>query len=387
MLCMPYSGTISVYSPREIAALTLALVTLSFGAPLAAEDGSYEERRADVRTYPEALQLVNEIRSEGRYCGDEYMPAVGPLEWHDHLAEMAASHSRYLVGFSQLTNFDYARRNPSQRFGQVMGTRVEAEENLAKEYRTMDRAIQSWLEGSRSSEECRDIMDSGHKFVGAAGTVLGERWVMNFASGDVPRTPVSSEQGSPQQEETHSYEGLQREEEPPSQGSLQQEETPAGSWPNWRAEPTHGTRVLQAGFRPDPNQVPDFSAGESRVTANQGNSQRVPLQGCEGYINWDAPEIKMEYTSGDYSLTMWGYDPQLGTAILIRSPDGHFHCSQGSSEDSGGAVRFESPDSGTYSIWMASTRPNNRPSDVRVFFSEFDNPEIEVDVGTVHVVE
>ncbi len=324
-----------------------------------------------VRGFPEILEAVNEVRSEGRHCGDEYMPAVEPVRWHNYLTEAAKIHTRDMERVEALNHTGSDGSNPSDRFTRVMGTQVFAAENIARGQQDVEAAIQSWVD---SPGHCLNIMRPHHSYLGVAGTEETRYWTMKLAGSSTPASPVSSDRGGAQND---------------SSDGDQEDDRGRQNLPNWRADATQGTRELQAGFRPDPNQVPDFSAGESRVTANQGNSQRVPLQGCEGYINWDAPEIKMEYTAGNYPLTIWGYDPQLGTSILIRSPDGQWHCATGEAEDSAGAIRFESPASGTYSIWVGSTQlgRDGRPSDVRVSFSEFDEPEFEFDSFGVQVVE
>lgn len=123
------------------------------------------------------------------------------------------------------------------------------------------------------------------------------------------------------------------------------EETPASDEPNWRADPLYSDVVLQTGFTPDPYEV--------RVLAGGTVPNPIDGVGCVGYIAASQPDVNLTYSAG----TVWdlGFYVESGsdTALLIRAPDGSWHCN----DDSDGLdprYTFDLPLSGTYNVWVAT---------------------------------
>ena len=361
------SAAVAVANDGEAWAIDMAYVPN--WVPVDEDTGEQEQADDDeIRSYPEVLQLVNEVRSEGRYCGDDYMPAVGPLSWHDYLAEAAGVHTRDMEAHDNLSHTGSDGSDPSDRFSRVMGTRVFAGENVSVGYAGVEQAIQGWVD---SPGHCKNMMRPHHRYLGVSGTEETRWWTMKLAGSGTPQSPESG--------------GQQQASLPPSSASGDDD----ADMPNWRAEASQQSLSLHEDFEPDPLQIPDVHSDEPRMVANEKNSQQIPIEGCEGYIRMDAPEVKLDYTAERFPLTIWSFDPQLGTSLLVRSPDGQWHCATGEAEDSAGAIRFQSPQSGTYSIWVGSTQGGSHrtPSDVRINFSALNDPQIRFDVGTIEVVE
>ena len=122
------------------------------------------------------LALHNEARSQGRYCGDKYMEAVGPLRWSDELAEAAQSHAsdaaenmiRGHTGSDGSTVFD--------RVGRVAPIFAGVGENVSYFTRSINQSVERWLE---SPGHCENIMRPGFTHMGG-----GYSWGPVFHSPD-----------------------------------------------------------------------------------------------------------------------------------------------------------------------------------------------------------
>jgi hypothetical protein len=105
---------------------------------------------------------------------------------------------------------------------------------------------------------------------------------------------------------------------------------------------TYGEINLRVGFTPDPYTV-SIQAGGSI------DGSRLP-GACTGYIA-SAPDFEVTYSAGALPLvfrTMSGTD----TTLIINGPDGQWYCDDDSYGDRNAEVRFNSPQSGTYDIWV-----------------------------------
>lgn len=114
---------------------------------------------------------------------------------------------------------------------------------------------------------------------------------------------------------------------------------------NYSLAPTYGTVNLAAGFTPDPYVINVQSGGN--INAQNMNSA------CRGFIA-DAPDVRLNYTSGQYQL-MLSVDSAADTTLVVNGPDGSWYC-----DDDGGnngmnpLVRFNPPRSGQYDIWVGT---------------------------------
>ncbi|WP_271077834.1 hypothetical protein [Aurantiacibacter sp. MUD61] len=101
---------------------------------------------------------------------------------------------------------------------------------------------------------------------------------------------------------------------------------------------------LSAGFAPDPYTV-RLSSGGSRDASQIAS-------GCRGYIA-SSPDVNLDYTSGTFPLYL-SVDSMADTTLVIRAPNGSYYCDDDSGEGLNPSVRFETPLSGRYQIWVGT---------------------------------
>ncbi|WP_207801077.1 MULTISPECIES: hypothetical protein [Gammaproteobacteria] len=122
-------------------------------------------------------------------------------------------------------------------------------------------------------------------------------------------------------------------------------EAQKGNLPNWRANPVFTTATLNSGFMPDPWTY-SIQAGGSQEVQGLGSS-------CVGHINYQAPDIDLNYSSGGV-LGLYVYvRANSDTTLVINAPDGRWYCN----DDSSGLdpmIHFASPQSGLYNIWVGT---------------------------------
>jgi len=134
---------------------------------------------------------------------------------------------------------------------------------------------------------------------------------------------------------------------------------PAGAQ-NFNANPTYGTVSLRSGYTPDPwvrNLQAGGSLAASRISSN-----------CRGFIA-NAPDVRLVYSSGNYPQII-SVDSSVDTTLVVNAPDGRWYC-----DDDGGvrglnpSIRFNSPRSGRYEIWVGTYRSGHLPQ-ARLHISE-----------------
>ena len=118
-----------------------------------------------------------------------------------------------------------------------------------------------------------------------------------------------------------------------------------GAMPDYSASPSYGTVSLSAGFEPDPRVI-SLQSGGSIPASNVSAS-------CSGFIA-GAPDVRLNYRAGDYPLIL-SVASSSDTTLVVNGPDGSWYC-----DDDGGvnglnpSVRFNSPRSGQYDIWVGT---------------------------------
>jgi hypothetical protein len=133
---------------------------------------------------------------------------------------------------------------------------------------------------------------------------------------------------------------------------------PALAQPDIGAAPLYGTANLSAGFSPDPF--------VTQVVAGGSSQNPISGTGCVGYLNMVQPDIDLNYTAGSYPLTI-SAGSATDTALLINQPDGTWVCDDDSGDGSNPMVRFTSPQSGNYNIWVTTYNANAQaPATVRI---------------------
>lgn len=130
---------------------------------------------------------------------------------------------------------------------------------------------------------------------------------------------------------------------------------------NFNANPNYGTVNLRTGFTPDPRVV------ALRAGGNLAASQISP--DCRGYIT-NAPDVRLNFQGGSSLPLIISVASTADTTLIVNGPDGQWYC-----DDDGGvnglnpSVRFNSPDTGRYEIWVGSYRSGITPP-ARLHISE-----------------
>ncbi|MFO1016277.1 MAG: peptidase S1 [Hyphomonadaceae bacterium] len=127
---------------------------------------------------------------------------------------------------------------------------------------------------------------------------------------------------------------------------------------NFNLSPAYGTLNLTAGFTPDPQVVNVVSGGGNDASQTVSSS-------CRGMVA-DAPDVRLNYRAGSYPLII-SVNSSSDTTLVVNGPDGSWYC-----DDDGGnaglnpSLRFGSPQSGQYDIWVGSYGGGNANAQVHV---------------------
>ncbi|KPF73918.1 peptidase S1 [Brevundimonas sp. AAP58] len=128
---------------------------------------------------------------------------------------------------------------------------------------------------------------------------------------------------------------------------------PVASAQDYSQNPNYGSANLSGGFTPDPYRV-SLRAGGS-IDVSQSISR------CRGYIT-NAPDFRLSFSAGSLPLII-SVASSADTTLVINGPDGNFYCDDdGGVNGSNPSVRFNSPGSGQYDIWVGTYSPGSNPS-------------------------
>ena len=139
---------------------------------------------------------------------------------------------------------------------------------------------------------------------------------------------------------------------------------PASAQPSTSADPNFGTINLSAGFSNDPRVIRVVSGGQTAATSVGRN--------CAGYVS-RAPDVRLNYEAGSSLPLIISADSSDDTTLVVNGPDGRWYC-----DDDGGenglnpSVRFNSPGTGRYEIWVGSYREGQN-SEARLHISEISS--------------
>ena len=120
---------------------------------------------------------------------------------------------------------------------------------------------------------------------------------------------------------------------------------------NYSLAPAYGTMNLTAGFSNDPRIVAVRSGGTIDAAALMS---RPHVGTCTGGIA-NAPDVRLNYTAGTGLPLIISVSASADTTLVVNAPDGNWYC-----DDDGGvnglnpALRFTSPPSGQYDIWIGT---------------------------------
>ncbi len=129
---------------------------------------------------------------------------------------------------------------------------------------------------------------------------------------------------------------------------------------NWSLPPNSGSVELTSGFLPDPHVV-NVVAGGDRDAGQVGDA-------CWGYVS-EAPDYDVYYDAGSYPLT-FTLNSDADTVLVIRAPDGTFHCDDDGAGYPNPQVTFETPQSGLYDVWAGRFGAEGEYADAQLAVSE-----------------
>ncbi len=114
------------------------------------------------------------------------------------------------------------------------------------------------------------------------------------------------------------------------------------------AAANYGEVALTAGFTPDPHAVPLLAGGAVDAT-----TQGLPAA-CRGFVT-DAPDYRLNYTSGAYTLEISVRSSvEVDTTLIINDPIGNWICDDDGGGNLNPLVTFNNPLSGRYDIWVGT---------------------------------
>ena len=121
------------------------------------------------------LQLVNDARKKGVYCGKAWHSPAPPVVWNELLEKAALNHS---ADMNQRNYFSHTSPN-----GDKAAARLDAigynwrsyAENIAQGYETEREVVVGWL---KSEGHCKNIMNGTFNEMGVARE--GNYWTQEF---------------------------------------------------------------------------------------------------------------------------------------------------------------------------------------------------------------
>lgn len=122
------------------------------------------------------IYKINDLRSEGCYCGNKWMPPAQPLKWNEQLYKVSNSYARYMA---RNNHFDHISKN-----GEDLGDRLnkigfkwkKIGENLGLGYRDFYSVVEAWKD---SPSHCSMLMDPDMTEMGLSKHKL--YWVQSFS--------------------------------------------------------------------------------------------------------------------------------------------------------------------------------------------------------------
>ncbi len=114
--------------------------------------------------------------------------------------------------------------------------------------------------------------------------------------------------------------------------------------PDISALPVYETFDLSAGFTPDPL--------SRTLLAGGSDPNPVSGSGCTGYLNLEAPDFDLNYTSGSFPLYIYA-ESSADLTLVVNDANGTWHCS----DDANGTnpmIHLPNPPSGNYNIWVGT---------------------------------
>lgn len=126
---------------------------------------------------------------------------------------------------------------------------------------------------------------------------------------------------------------------------------------DWNLNPTYGQVSLRADFTPDPYNVQVTSGGSIRASDRLSN--------CSGYVA-NAPDFRLHWDGTGNLPLIISANSRADTTLVINGPDGQWWCDDDSGEGTNPSIRFTSPRSGQYDIWVGNYTNENNPATLSI---------------------
>lgn len=145
---------------------------------------------------------------------------------------------------------------------------------------------------------------------------------------------------------------------------------------DWSLPPEYGSVELTAGFMPDPHVV-EVTAGGYEEAASVSDS-------CWGWVT-SAPTYDVYYTAGSFDISFTAVS-ESDTTLMVRAPDGTYHCNDDGYGYPNPQVTITNPQSGLYDVWVGRFGSSNQGDmpPARLAVSELElGPEGGGDTGSI----
>lgn len=119
----------------------------------------------------------------------------------------------------------------------------------------------------------------------------------------------------------------------------------AASAQDYSLSPSYGSVSLGGGFTPDPYTVNLQSGGSIDASSRIGGS-------CRGYIA-NAPDFRLNFSAGSLPLIL-SVASGADTTLVVNAPNGQWYCDDDGGNGLNPSLRFGSPMSGQYDIWVGT---------------------------------
>ncbi len=314
------------------------------------------------------LELVNDYRSEARYCGENHFDDVHHLQWDEDLEEAALLHVKDMI----IRNF-YAHNNPDEesstdRINNVTDQYNTFSENIARGQRSIEQVMESWI---NSPGHCANIMSPNITHVAVAvrtGAEIENRhdttqphWAMKLA-GTIAFEDGETISAAPEPEET---------DEKISLVDLDQD------WVMNQLNRLRNRGVQCDGNQLSPEQVIDWHedvlyAAERRARSIVGNSSRYITS--ERRIFWN-PIFGDNFERGNIVATKSSHNFDDALRSWLDDPDTCRHIMRNGITYAAVAAAYETGSDDGQAYWLflfASTTPNDMKDEVADYFRGSD---------------
>lgn len=123
------------------------------------------------------LFKINEVRSNGCYCGRKWMEAAPALVWNDTLFKSAESYARHLKKNNTFSHISADGKDIGKRLDEFNYPWQYVGENLGEGQSDFDEVLGDWL---KSRTHCRMLMNPLMKEVAVAN--YKGFWVQHFGT-------------------------------------------------------------------------------------------------------------------------------------------------------------------------------------------------------------